>query len=702
MKISAPLWKIAASPLLLVMYVLSNYVPRNDTLWVFGAADGEQFVGNSKYAFLEAAKADDVRAVWITKRESIARELCSSGYDAYTARELKAKFLILRARVAVISHGVTDIAPWYLRGATVVQLWHGNALKQIGNDQNPNRTLVNRVFYTLVDNWDYLIVTSEDECGTVFSEAYDFPTERILAAGYPRNDALYRPIDGELLCQDDALHEHLQSIAADKKLLLYVPTWRGRAFADVNNPFHGRNFDPGAFARVLERRDAHLAIKPHPRTALPDGIRSSRRIHVLPPDFDLYPLLPHTAGLITDYSSVYFDYLHLDKPIAFYPYDLDRYERLRGLYYDYESVTPGPAADDFAELLENCDAILAGEDGYAERRTEILTRFYDHRDGRAARRILETFTTDSELDPTNVRAAKEATSDAPFVSVVIPVYNDPDGIETTLRAVVSQTYPSHRYEIIPVDNDSTDETGDRIDRFEKRYANVRGVTEREQRGPGAARNRGIDEASGEIVAFLDADMHVDEDWLATGVSSMPDDVAYMSYDVELYLPPDTNTFAGRYNLLTGFPMKDYVEEQRFGGGGCLFVRAHLFDDVGAFDPRLISDEDLEFGNRVHDSGRDLYFSPDLVAYHPARASIVSLVRKNVRVGRGVCQRQRYYPERYGRPGIPPVPSGDASAPDDISPEEKIAFFGISTILLCSRAYGYGAEFLGYLSRRVFR
>lgn len=719
---SAPYWKILASPLLVALFVLSKYTPRDDDIWVFGAADGEQFADNSKYAYLYASNETDVRAVWLTKSAAVEADLRDAGYEAYHMGSLRGKLLALRAGYAVVSHGVSDVGSWYLRGATVVQLWHGNALKQIGNDQNPNRTLTNRVYYDLIDNWDYLVVTSRDEPFRVFSRAYDFPEENVLPTGYPRTDALFGPVEGSMVRQDEALHERLRSISEAEQLVAYIPTWRGREFGPSSNPFDPDNFDPDAFEEFLAERDAHLVVKPHPRTELPEDVRSKPRVHVLPKDFDLYPFLPLVDVLVTDYSSIYFDYLCLDRPIVFYPFDLDAYEEKRGLYYEYGEVTPGPTVEKFDDLLDALDDVLSGVDEYAEERNRVTNRFYDACDGRSAERLFRALgATDggatrsedvganrptavdmdrpTEDDADRSTAADDGTTapephssaELPFVSVVVPVYNDPDGVETTLRSLVSQDYPDDRYEIIAVDNDSTDDTNERISRFAEEYSNVACRVEREEHSAGAARNRGVEASRGELLAFLDADMHVDDDWLRSAVRAMPEDVDYMAYDVELYLPEGGETLAGRYNALTGFPMERYVTQEHFGGGGCLFVRRSVFEDLGGFDSRLVSDEDLEFGNRVYESGRELYFAPDVVAYHPARTSLRALVRKNVRVGRGVCQRQRYYPERYGRPGIPPIPQGDGAVSKDLSRLERLQFGVVSKLLLCSRGYGYASE-----------
>ncbi len=103
----------------------------------------------------------------------------------------------------------------------------------------------------------------------------------------------------------------------------------------------------------------------------------------------------------------------------------------------------------------------------------------------------------------------------PFVSVIIPVYNEPDNIRSSLSSIVDQTYPETRYEVLVVDNGSTDETRTVVREFP-----VQLLVEDEVQGSYAARNRGIERATGEILAFTDADCVPEQEWLWSGVSKM--------------------------------------------------------------------------------------------------------------------------------------------------------------------------------------
>lgn len=246
-------------------------------------------------------------------------------------------------------------------------------------------------------------------------------------------------------------------------------------------------------------------------------------------------------------------------------------------------------------------------------------------------------------------------ADRPSVSVVVPVYNDPDGLRATLDSLADQTYPSSAYEVVIVDNDSTDGTAAVARSIAaENPAIVRLEHETEIQSSYAARNTGIRESAGEILAFVDADVTVDPDWLESGVDAMAaSDAAYMGCRVDV--PRSAATLAGRYDAATGFPVERYVEEYAFAPTCALFVTRTLLNELGAFDPALVSGGDTEFGNRVADAGREIHYAPDVRVEHPPRTSLRSLLGKYARVGRGMIQRGRRYPDRYSpRPLYDPV------------------------------------------------
>lgn len=279
------------------------------------------------------------------------------------------------------------------------------------------------------------------------------------------------------------------------------------------------------------------------------------------------------------------------------------------------------------------------------------------------------------------------------ISFIVPVYNDPSGISQTLDSLLKQSCSSA--EILVVDNGSTDKTPNVIRDLIRDNDNAHLLVEDDTQGSYAARNKGIQHSDSTILAFLDADEAVDEDWLKTAIKAINEqEIDYLGCNVELTLPKDT--IVGRYNAHTGFPVEQYLEEQNYAPTCALLVKQEVFENVGLFDARLISGGDREFGDRVHEAGYRQGYAGDATVYHPARTTFESLAKKNFRVGRGFCQKQRYYPDRYGLPGIPPTPSGPSGGDNEGEPDSlftRFAFAFLSFAMLACRGMGYYYEFI---------
>ncbi|QSW99647.1 glycosyltransferase [Haloterrigena alkaliphila] len=277
-----------------------------------------------------------------------------------------------------------------------------------------------------------------------------------------------------------------------------------------------------------------------------------------------------------------------------------------------------------------------------------------------------------------------------MISIVVPVYNDPKGIVTTLESLLT-LQADHDHEIVIVDNNSTDSTLEIVRSYENDRLTL--AHETEIQSSYAARNTGIRNTDSNILAFVDADMTVPDDWLESALHTFQTTGAdYMGYNVELTLT-DNPTLAARYDHHTGFPVQQYLEHQQFAPTCCLFVRREVFEDVGLFDHRLVSGGDKEFGNRVHEAGYDMHFAEDVTMYHPTRNTVRELVKKDRRVGRGLCQLQRYHSDRYGTPGVPPRPSGVKSPDPELETRDRLAFGALSTLLTGVRGMGYYQEYL---------
>lgn len=288
----------------------------------------------------------------------------------------------------------------------------------------------------------------------------------------------------------------------------------------------------------------------------------------------------------------------------------------------------------------------------------------------------------------------EGVTPSRLVDVIIPVYNDSEGVRQTLDSITDLSPDMARLRVFVVDNGSTDGTRDATRKYTQEYDYIQLLVEDEVQGSYAARNTGIQKSDGDVILFLDADETVSAGFVEKALNAIESQcAAYIGCNVEVQ--NSDGGISGRYNQQSGFPVKQYLTREHYAPTCALLVQRDVFENVGLFDARLLSGGDREFGERVHEAGYKQGYAEHAVVYHPARTSFESLAKKNFRVGRGFCQKQRYYPERYGNPGIPPKPSGpvgdeDAEEPDSVF--TRLAFAFLSLTMLACRGVGYYYEF----------
>jgi len=228
--------------------------------------------------------------------------------------------------------------------------------------------------------------------------------------------------------------------------------------------------------------------------------------------------------------------------------------------------------------------------------------------------------------------------DYPKVSVIIPVFNDGERLKLCLAALAQQTYPRSHIEIIVIDNGSDD--------LEPLWATVEtydNVTLAVEPTPGsyAARNHGLSLAKGEAIAFTDADCIPAPDWLERGITHLcqTPNCGQVVGKVNLFFAdPQNPTAVELYESLTAFPQERLLRESHGGATANVLTWRRVIDHVGAFNTRLKSNGDLEWGERVFRAGYDQIYAADVQVGHPARRSLEELHRRTVRLAGGVFDR----------------------------------------------------------------
>lgn len=236
---------------------------------------------------------------------------------------------------------------------------------------------------------------------------------------------------------------------------------------------------------------------------------------------------------------------------------------------------------------------------------------------------------------------------APAISVIVPVYNDAAGLRTTVTSLLSQGADAPPYEVVVVDNGSTDETLETaLALAEGAGGRVQVLVESTIRSSYAARNAGARASRGDVLCFVDADMTVPRDYVAA-VRRVFDSGVVDYAGLAVRLDARSTTLASRYNRVYGFRIEDYLETARFAPTCCMCVRRKVFEALGGFDARLESSGDQEFGQRVHAAGYVQRYVPEIVLRHPARERYRALLTKERRLARGVAQLAFYHPDRFG-------------------------------------------------------
>jgi CDP-glycerol glycerophosphotransferase (TagB/SpsB family) len=358
----------------LIVGRLSRLWSRDRRLWVFGARGGSDFVDNSKYLYLWVTANDpSIRAVWLSKNEAVVETLQKQGYEAYHAHSLRGRLLTLRAGVVFVTQGLRDVHMGSTAGATLVQLWHGLPLKTIAWDAEwADQPWPIRRCHQYMANEIDLVTAPSTAAIEPLSSGLGIEPDRFVVTGYPRTDVFSDAVDDAALTVDADLIERIETQASDSSIVFYLPTYRsdGESFVE--------RFDADAVGTALADHEAQLYVKAHPHEPVTNAA-SHPRIHWLPVSVDPYLVLPHADVLLTDYSSVFFDYLAVDRPIVFFAYDRESYTATRGFYFDYESVTPGEIVTDAdavpAALADALTAATGGDDPYAVDRQQLRKSF---------------------------------------------------------------------------------------------------------------------------------------------------------------------------------------------------------------------------------------------------------------------------------------------------------------------------------------
>lgn len=361
-----------------IFYGASFLFPRSKRIWIFDEWQGMRFADNARYLFLYIHEhRKDICAVWISRSYPLIAELRANGFRAYHARSLLGLWYTLRAKVIVFESSMS-VFFWLTGNIKKINLWHGLPIKKIVYDSARTKahnwaltaTGMRRRYHTFfhpekVMLGDYVLAQSK-EWKAFFSSAFRVRPERVIVENQPRNVAMIAS-KIFLLADERRFVDEVKS-RTSKKIITYLPTFRDGS----HNPLDGSGIDFEELDALLGAIHMHMYIKMHHERSVSAAGAQLENISFLPVELGAMVILRHTDVLLTDYSSVYFEFLLSDRPILFFPFDIEKYRgTLRDMYFEYDSITPGPKAFTFVELKGEIRKVAEGTDAFASERARI-------------------------------------------------------------------------------------------------------------------------------------------------------------------------------------------------------------------------------------------------------------------------------------------------------------------------------------------
>lgn len=301
-------------------------------------------------------------------------------------------FVMSRANIILMDNAFMPMSYFKIRKETkVLQLWHGTgSIKKFGQDSNVGRLKL--LEKKINSNIDYLFVNSESLIEE-YAGAFGVDKKVVYATGLPRTDWLLRLVNDNQIAQKlfdikIKISKTKNIILDNKKIILYAPTFRDN---EVDYP--KLHID---ILKLLEELSENtilfLRLHPFVSRAFKGEDLSERVVNVS--DYpDLNELMAVSDGLITDYSSLIFDYCVLNRPMYFYADDIVKFGlNDRGFYLDYNNELPGIIPNSEKDLGRIISKDLSGKEDeeFKLKREEFVKKYYKWLDGNSAKRVYET------------------------------------------------------------------------------------------------------------------------------------------------------------------------------------------------------------------------------------------------------------------------------------------------------------------------
>ena len=421
--------------LLLPIYWFSFLFPRSKRIWLFGSTFGRRFADNPRYFYLYVSQmakkslattatdnmTDDnpcmvdgkpIRPIWISHNKEIVEFLHENGYEAYYNHSIKGIWYCLRGKVYCFDNYSKDISYWLSGGAIKFNMWHGVGNKCINFDnkhdkvRHPKNAWEKFKYFPrrLSDEKpSHYILSTSPMMSEIFARAFQVSEDHVIEAGYPRNDILFEDVNDlqeSENASDNNIHIRNLYLPEEQKLMDnikeckqqglkvsgYLPTFR----PSETKLFEVCNLEK--LNQFLGEHDMKLVCKLHPKSGCRQAFEKMEysNLYVVPAEVDVNAFLGNIDLLIADYSSVYSDYMLLDRPVVAFHYDYEEYAKdTRDAYFDWDEYMPDIKAYHQDDLESAILKVLKNDDALEQRR-RFRGKLYEQLDNQACKRIVSS------------------------------------------------------------------------------------------------------------------------------------------------------------------------------------------------------------------------------------------------------------------------------------------------------------------------
>lgn len=380
---------------IIIIKQIMKLIPKQRNLILFGSWFGNKYADNTKYVYEYLLGRDDLEIYWYTRNTEVYNKLKQEGKPVLLSSQPKAIWKQIRAHFLFATIGLIEFNTFFLSKCKFIDLDHGSPIKDSGFDQyHYNRAELQTkedkrsiAFLKLLeDGIEYYKVVASNDVGNIIMKAFHLQPNRVLNLGRPRNDIFY----------DEALRKELNNpvrgIKENKKAIVYMPTHRSDG--QIKMPMN-ELLDMQRIQDICEKYNYVFLIKKHyyHRNEVEDTSKFSNIFDITNEEIDPQILLYEADALISDYSACFIDYLVLNRPIIFYPFDFEQFiKQERGMYLSYDEIAVGPRAynkDELSLFVE--DLCKEAPDNFDKKRIALRNFYFSEHNQKCVRGQIADF-----------------------------------------------------------------------------------------------------------------------------------------------------------------------------------------------------------------------------------------------------------------------------------------------------------------------